>query len=81
VVRVTVGFRDDDATWTLLSRTADICRRTGANLRLVTFALRHKSMVTSSVSGAEDLVFVPAGRRQLKGFDRPVAVVTVERPC
>ena len=29
---------------------------------------------------AEDLVFVPAGRRQLKGFDRPVAVVTVERP-
>lgn len=39
--------------------------------------------VTSAVepdAGAEDLVFVPAGRRQLKGFDRPVAVVTVERP-
>ncbi len=67
VVRVTVGFRDDDATWTLLSRTADICRRTGANLRLVTFALRHKSMVTSSVSGAEDLVFAQWRRQAQAG--------------
>ena len=54
--RVTVGFRDDDATWHLLQRVADICRRTGASLRLVTVALDRPPMYTAAVSGAEDLV-------------------------
>ncbi len=57
VRRVTVGFRDDDATWTLLDRVAGICRDTQAVLRVVTFAIRRRTMVTSSVSGGEDLVF------------------------
>ncbi len=57
VARVTVGFRDDDATWSLLSRVADICHRTNSTLRLATFALRLRGMVTTSVSGAEDMVF------------------------
>ena len=56
VTRVTVGFRDDDATWHLLQRVADICRRTGASLRLVTVALDRPPMYTAAVSGAEDLV-------------------------
>lgn len=57
ITRVTVAFRDDDATWNLLERVADICRRTSSRLRLVTYALRHRSMVTTTVSGAEDMVF------------------------
>ena len=53
--RVTVGFRDDDATWHLLQRVADICRRTGASLRLVTVALDRPPMYTAAVSGGADL--------------------------
>lgn len=55
ITRVTVGFRDDDATWHLLQRVAEICRRTGADIRLVTVALRRR-MVTATVSHAEDQV-------------------------
>jgi hypothetical protein len=29
VTRVTVAFRDDDASWSLLTGVAEICRRTG----------------------------------------------------
>lgn len=53
---VTVAFRDDDQTWKLLDRVAEIARRTGAKLRLVTIALQHKAMVTSPVRGFEELV-------------------------
>ena len=34
-----------------------------------------------ATGGADDVVFVPAGRRQLKGFEDPVQVVSVERPA
>ena len=57
IERVTVAFRDDDASWNLLDRVADICQRTGSTLRLVTYALRHRSMVTSTVRASEDFVF------------------------
>ncbi len=57
VRRVTVGFRDDDATWTLLDRVAGICRDTQSVLRVATFAIRRRAMVTSAMRGAEDLVF------------------------
>lgn len=39
VERVTVGFRDDDASWSLLTRVAEICTRTSARLRVTTFVV------------------------------------------
>ena len=55
--RVTLAFRDDDVTWKLLDDVADICKRVGAELRLLTVALKHRTMVTSAVRNDEDLVF------------------------
>ena len=57
VTRVTVGFRDDDATWTLLDAVAEICRRTGATLRIVTFAIQPGAMVSARVASMRDPVF------------------------
>lgn len=56
IERATLGFRGDDATWSLLDRVAEICGRTGASLRLVTFAVRGRAMRPGLVSGAEDMV-------------------------
>ena len=59
VDRVTVGFRGDDATWTLLDQVSAIARRVGASLRLVTFAVRKSTMYPPrGVSDAEDMVHV-----------------------
>lgn len=57
ITRVTLAFRDDDATWKLLDDVAGICKRIGADLRLLTVALKHRPMVTSAVRNDEDLVF------------------------
>ncbi len=57
ITRVTLAFRDDDVTWKLLDDVAGICKRSGAELRLLTVALKHRTMVTSGVRNDEDLVF------------------------
>lgn len=57
ITRVTLAFRDDDATWQLLDRVAEICRRVRAELRLLTVALRQRTMVSSGVRRNEDLVY------------------------
>ena len=57
VTRITLAFRDDDATWKLLDQVAEISVRVGAELRLLTVALRNRSMVTSPVRSNEKLVF------------------------
>jgi nucleotide-binding universal stress UspA family protein len=57
VSRITLAFRDDDATWKLLDQVAEICTRVGAELRLLTVALRNRAMVTSPVRRNEELVF------------------------
>ncbi|HSF98457.1 MAG TPA: universal stress protein [Ornithinibacter sp.] len=54
--RATLGFRGDDATWSLLDRAAEICRRVDASLRLVTYAVRGRTMRPNTISGAEDMV-------------------------
>lgn len=54
--RVTVAFRGDDATWSLLRSVAEIAQPTGASLRVVTFAIRSRTMFPARVSGAEDMV-------------------------
>jgi nucleotide-binding universal stress UspA family protein len=56
VDRATLGFRGDDATWSLLERAAEICRRVDASLRLVTYAVRGRTMRPNTISGAEDMV-------------------------
>ncbi|MFT4221030.1 MAG: universal stress protein [Microbacterium sp.] len=56
VTRVTVGFRDDDASWSLLTAVADLCRRANASLRLVTFLVAPGRMATTTVTHAETQV-------------------------
>lgn len=56
VDRITLAFRGDDATWSLLDQVAQIARRTRASLRVVTFAIRSRTMYPGRVSGAEDMV-------------------------
>ena len=67
ITRVTLAFRDDDATWRLLDRVADICRRTNARIRLVTVTIKHRAMLQAGVSGAEDLVFEELSRAARAG--------------
>jgi nucleotide-binding universal stress UspA family protein len=57
ITRVTLAFRDDDATWRLLDEVADICRQIDAELRLLTVAIKQRPMVTSGVRRNEKLVF------------------------
>ncbi len=57
VTRVTVGFRDDDASWSMLARVADICRQTSARLRVATFVIAPpRRPVTSRASHTETQV-------------------------
>jgi nucleotide-binding universal stress UspA family protein len=67
VRRITLAFRGDTATWSLLEQVATIARRTEASLRVVTFAVRARTMYPPRVSGAEDMVlaaWVEAARRE-----------------
>lgn len=54
--RVTIGFRDDGTSWSLLRRAAPIARAFGLSLRIVTFAVRGRQMFPPPISGAEDMV-------------------------
>ncbi len=54
--RATVAFRGDEQTHDLLDRASEICTRVGAALRIVTFAVRGRTMYPPEVSGAEDMV-------------------------
>ncbi len=57
VTRVTVAFRDDDASWSLLTRMAEIAQRTSARLRIVTFLVApSRKPVTNTVSHSETQV-------------------------
>jgi len=54
VTRVTVGFRDDDGSWSLLDRVAEIARASAARMRLVTFLVDPaRRPVTTDVSHAQ----------------------------
>lgn len=56
VARATCAFRGDEVSQRTLARTAEICGRVGARLRVVTFAVRGRRMYPPEVSGAEDMV-------------------------
>lgn len=75
VTRITVAFRDDDASWSLLTRVAEISQRASAQLRVVTFLVSpsHRP-VTSDVSHAEtqviDLWAMQAAAAQAEAADQ-----------
>lgn len=57
VRRITVAFRGDDASWSLLTRVAEISRSASARLRVVTFLVSPtRRPVTSAVTHAETQV-------------------------
>ena len=57
VRRVSCAFRGDDRSFETVERTAAICADVGASLRLVTFAVRGRTVYTAGVgAGAEDMV-------------------------
>ncbi len=56
ILRATCAFRGDDSSRNTLARTAEICRQTGSDLRVVTFGVRGKRMYPPEISGAEQMV-------------------------
>jgi nucleotide-binding universal stress UspA family protein len=57
VRRVSCAFRGDERSLQTVERTAAICADIGASLRLVTFAVRGRTVYTAGVGiGAEDMV-------------------------
>ena len=57
VRRVSCAFRGDDKSLQTVERTASICADVGASLRLVTFAVRGRTVYTAGVGNrAEDMV-------------------------
>jgi len=79
VERVTVGFRDDDAGWSLLDRVAELSRTEGARLRVVTFLVTPaRRPVTNSVSHSEtqviDLWSVQAAAAQTEAREHLAAL-------
>ncbi len=55
--RVSCAFRGDERSHATLERTAEICSEIGASLRLVTFAVRGRTVYTAGVGAhAEDMV-------------------------
>lgn len=73
ITRVTMGFRDDDASWTLLDLVAGICARIGASLRLVTFAVRPRRMVVSAMRDDESDIFAQWKAQARTGLDDALA--------
>lgn len=57
VTRLTVAFRDDDLSWSLLTRVAALTKETSVRLRLVTFLVRPpRRPATNTVSHSETQV-------------------------
>lgn len=57
VRRVSCAFRGDERSFATLQRTATICADIGASLRLVTFAVRGRTVYTAGIGNqAEDMV-------------------------
>lgn len=54
--RVTVAFRGDEVSHSVLERAARISAELGAELRVVTFAIRGRTMYPKEISGAEEMV-------------------------
>lgn len=74
VSRVTVGFRDDDASWSLLDRVAGIARTSAARIRLVTFLVDPaRRPVTTDVSHAQAQVIDTWTTQAVAAQDEAVA--------
>ncbi len=82
--RASLGFRGDDATWSLLDQAAGICSRVDASLRLVTFAVKSRTMRPSLVSGSEEMVHTQwvrqAAAEQAQADRAPALTGVLRRP-
>lgn len=56
ISRATVAFRGDEPSRRALRRTAEVCRRAGASLRVVTFAVTTQGIFTAGVGRSERLI-------------------------
>ncbi|QDO86989.1 universal stress protein [Ornithinimicrobium ciconiae] len=56
IARATVAFRGDPPSHRALHRTAEVCQRAGASLRVVTFSVTSQGMFTAGVGRSERLV-------------------------
>lgn len=56
IERATVAFRGDTQSHQALRRTAEVCQRAGATLRVVTFAVSTQGMFTAGVGRSERFV-------------------------
>lgn len=54
--RATVAFRGDGPSHRALRRTAEVCQRAGASLRVVTFVVSTQGMFTAGVGRSEQLI-------------------------
>lgn len=70
VERVTLGFRGDDATWSLLKQVTEVARRVDASLRIVTFAVKPHPMYPRLVSDTDDMVLGAWVERSRAEHDR-----------
>lgn len=83
ITRVTCAFRGDELSREVLARTAVICDEVGASLRVVTFAVRGRTMYPPEIgAGIEDQILaawreqsIDAQREALAGLE-----VTGQRP-
>ena len=74
ITRATCAFRGDEQSRRTLERTAEICARTGAALRIATFAVRGRTMYPPETGlRAEDMVMdawiAQTGELQAKAID------------
>jgi nucleotide-binding universal stress UspA family protein len=70
VVRATCAFRGDEASRRTLARAADVCREVGAGLRIVTFAVRGRTMYPPEVATSSEDAVQEAWAAQAESLQR-----------
>lgn len=56
ISRVTCAFRGDEPSRRVLRQAAEICTQMSVPLRVITFAIRGRTMHTAGISGAEQMI-------------------------
>jgi nucleotide-binding universal stress UspA family protein len=70
VVRATCAFRGDEASRRTLVRAAEVCHEVGAGLRIVTFAVRGRTMYPPEVAPSSEDAVQEAWAAQAEGLQR-----------
>ncbi|MEO9322802.1 universal stress protein [Nocardioides sp. C4-1] len=78
VTRATCAFRGDEASTSVLERTAAICREVGAALRVVTFGVRGRTMYPPEVVGETEVLSAYVEQASARQRDAVDALVGFE---